>query len=460
MRPDDFPELGGSVSRAQRQRVAQQQQKLQKTLANRLAPKGSGVKIIRAADPGAGPPAGYPTGRRPAVSRSTSQTSLEVQQQQQQQLPTESGGNGSKDAMQQRDVGSGSNNGGHQAAYSWVRPETQEVRPPTSQGATGSGRISFPPLSGGQPSSGAVTQRHTGANRSLQVGTGSVFPPLGGSTRPVSAQRQPEDTGPVEPSASASQGRVSQSLKDANKVFIEKLQRQLSPQEFATFREKSAAFMHDKLTAAELHVQVAALGVASDVPTLAALCPNVTKREQLLKAHRHWAQNSSQHGSGWVPPEAAHAAADHAQLHGSWTCSMCTLTNSPGAATCEACSASPPKHHEDQQSTPSGSSAPTNDKPSVTGANAAAGKVGKQKKLPKFEKLRLTGGDAAAMHNWLETSGGTVKKNPQNAWGAASASSKARSAAAKQPQTMPAAWGDIGSSSQRDCASSTAWRKL
>ena len=39
-----------------------------------------------------------------------------------------------------------------------------------------------------------------------------------------------------------------------------------------------------------------------------------------------------QGGGGWVPPEAAAAAVDHATLFSSWTCPACTLINAPQVA--------------------------------------------------------------------------------------------------------------------------------
>ncbi len=38
-----------------------------------------------------------------------------------------------------------------------------------------------------------------------------------------------------------------------------------------------------------------------------------------------------------MPPEAAAAAAAHAERHSSWQCGVCTLLNAPAARTCEAC---------------------------------------------------------------------------------------------------------------------------
>ncbi len=47
--------------------------------------------------------------------------------------------------------------------------------------------------------------------------------------------------------------------------------------------------------------------------------------------------------------------------------------------------------------------------------NQAGGAGKKAKKVPKFERLRLTGGDPAATAAWLDSSGGT-KTKPQNVW--------------------------------------------
>lgn len=236
---------------------------------------------------------------------------------------------------------------------------------------------------------------------------------------------------------------------------------------------------------------------------------------------RSWAAQAPQQGAGWVPPEVAAAAAEHAELHGSWTCTMCTLVNSPTAAACEACTATrpPPRTRPaasrggvstgrsnsvsssapvGQSSTgsslqsglgkdggrggpmtsPAAAAAPADDDRAadvqlaqealLRDARAAAESEtsgvkcsnGKQKKLPKFEKLRLTGGDASATHDWLETSGGTQKRNPQNAWGATSRPTTARSAASKKEPALPAAWGSSNNSvSQRDRLISEAWSK-
>ena len=142
---------------------------------------------------------------------------------------------------------------------------------------------------------------------------------------------------------------------------------------------------------------------------------------------------------GWVPPEAAAAAADAAEQHGSWTCSACTLINAPqvnrsattallrwrhrdaipcrqgsGARTvvslhpalrcvqaqaCEACG--------------SGRQEPAATRPAENGgspepAGRAADAKPKPKKVSKFERTRglsLSSGDPDATRRWLQSNG-------------------------------------------------------
>lgn len=72
---------------------------------------------------------------------------------------------------------------------------------------------------------------------------------------------------------------------------------------------------------------------------------------------------------------------------------------------CEACS-----HPRPDGSPPANS---------ADGSEEAAGKAAsKPKKVPKFDRLRLTGGDPDATRDWLDTRGGT-QPGGQAAWGGA-----------------------------------------
>jgi len=201
------------------------------------------------------------------------------------------------------------------------------------------------------------------------------------------------------------------------------------------------------------------------------------KRAELLAAHRQWAAAAQPaQGRGWVPPEAAAAAADHAERHASWNCSMCTLLNGPLAGQCEACGASRPSG-----GSRSGSSSSSVSTPGSSGGGAAAvanaaadvqlaqdslladaGANGKQqkvkaKKIPKFERLRVTGRDSAAMAHWMDAAG-VQKKNPLNAWGASSSSSGARMPQAPPQPKQASVWGG-GGVAHRDVAAKQAWGK-
>jgi hypothetical protein len=95
------------------------------------------------------------------------------------------------------------------------------------------------------------------------------------------------------------------------------------------------------------------------------------------------------------------------------------------ASACEGCTSQrapagdPLPGHPANDAT-SASAAAAEDFPALNGGTSSSaqqdGKGGKKnKKVPKFERLRLTGGDPAATLNFLETGGGTRVK-PQNAW--------------------------------------------
>jgi hypothetical protein len=71
---------------------------------------------------------------------------------------------------------------------------------------------------------------------------------------------------------------------------------------------------------------IVALGLQALVPELAALCPALERRQALLEVHRQYLASPAAQASdapGWVPPEAALAAADAASAQGSWSCPRC-----------------------------------------------------------------------------------------------------------------------------------------
>ncbi len=122
------------------------------------------------------------------------------------------------------------------------------------------------------------------------------------------------------------------------------------------------------------------LGLLSLVAELVSLCPEASKRRQLLRVHRAFilspaAQDPSLVGAGWMPPEAAVAKADRVALHSSWSCPRCALCNAPDDAKCEGCKAPrPPSDNfvDDGDDGEEGWEAPKKASPAAAAAAAAA----------------------------------------------------------------------------------------
>ena len=167
---------------------------------------------------------------------------------------------------------------------------------------------------------------------------------------------------------------------------------------------------------------------------------------------------ASRAAASWMPPEAAAAAAEAAERQSCWTCTNCTLVNSSSSRTCEVCGVlrpsadvQPGQSHEPEAS-----------------ANAPASTAVKPKprKLPKFERLRVTGGDGGATHDWLEKNG-AVPVRPQNVWTHRRAAAEAVGGAAApsvpvaapQEAKVKNRWAQSGSLAQQVSSVQNAWAK-
>ena len=135
---------------------------------------------------------------------------------------------------------------------------------------------------------------------------------------------------------------ISEALKEANRVLIEKIKGKLSdPGQFQDFRRDSARWLAGEMDSQTYHASVVGLGLASLVTELASTCPDDGKRADLLRVHSSafsdttWTP-TSRPGS-WVPPEVAAEESRLAASASSWTCSNCTLINAPRSKICEAC---------------------------------------------------------------------------------------------------------------------------
>jgi len=171
------------------------------------------------------------------------------------------------------------------------------------------------------------------------------------SSRAASARAAAPSPAPTITAAAASavpQGGVSESLKAANRALIDKIKAQLADDSrFSQFRGDSARFMRGEMSATDYHAHMVDLGLLGVAAELASLCPNPDRRTALMEAHKAYlaapgALSTPPKGgarAGWVPPEAAIAAARAAEEQPSWACASCTLLNAPQAAHCEACGA-------------------------------------------------------------------------------------------------------------------------
>lgn len=235
------------------------------------------------------------------------------------------------------------------------------------------------------------------------------------------------------------QGGVSESLKAANRALIDKIKTQLADeQRFAQFRGDSARFMRGELGAADYHARMVDLGLLGVAAELAALCPNPDRRTALMDAHKAYlaepgALSTPPRGgmAGWVPPEAALAAARVAEEAPSWACPSCTLLNAPQAPQCEACGAAGPRgsraapsRGDDFPSLPSSSRSSAAAAPHTPshggGGNGGDGGGGKGKKGKGGTKITIGLGAGTAR----QMAAMQAATPAQNAWGSTSTSNQ------------------------------------
>eukprot|EP00887_Chlorella_sp_A99_P006106 scaffold22.g6106.t1 len=206
-------------------------------------------------------------------------------------------------------------------------------------------------------------------------------------------------------------GGISEALREANRQLVGRIKARLSPHDFGLFRHQSAAWVRGEASSEEYHDAIAALGLVSLVPDLAATCPDTEKCAELLDSHRRaFAGDGRGKGKAWMPPEAAAAAAAQAEQYSSWQCGQCTLINAPAAATCEACGQpKPPPPTAATAGPPWQDDLP----PLPVAPAAAAGAAGKKKKPVVKQKLdggwrippQLAAGAAPAAAAAASTSG-------------------------------------------------------
>lgn len=272
------------------------------------------------------------------------------------------------------------------------------------------------------------------------------------------------------PAAAGTIPQLSQEeLKEANRAMVEKMKRLLGKENatgFTKFREVSAAFRYKQISAVEYHKHIEQLGLVTLVPDLTALLPDAALRSELAAVHRTEymapkaaaapsAATAAHPGPVAFPPpggpgpaasqnqplakeprtvaQAAHSlfSNDPSSL-GVWVCQVCTLHNTSASRHCSVCLTVRPMGQPagGEAATNGDEAAPAHQEPLAVEAESGAGKKGKKsKKQAKFERLRLTGGDAQATSDFLDNVSGSSgnawgepapaaprRVNPQNSW--------------------------------------------
>jgi hypothetical protein len=326
---EDFPELP-SMSKSQKQRQRQKAKAATSSIASRMAAASAAPRVLNRATPGA---SGSGSG---GLAASHSTGSLQAAAAAVAPPPTSSSAAASDDEgaagagdFPALDGGAGPSQLAHP---SWVPVRSRAPRPAGNRSAAAAApaprEADFPALGGGRGGGG-------GGSSSRPAGRGA-----GAAPAPTAAPSAAAAAAAV----AARQGGVSEELKAANRALVERIKAQLDAAGFASFREQSAAFMRGAKRAEAYHDLIVSLGLLPLVAQLAELCPEPERREGLLRAHRTFLESERAHdavavGPGWVPPEAALAAARRAEQQASWPCAACTLINAPSSRACEACGA-------------------------------------------------------------------------------------------------------------------------
>lgn len=214
-----------------------------------------------------------------------------------------------------------------------------------------------------------------------------------------------------------------------------------------SFRSLAARYARGEAPAAAVAAAVAELGLAALLHEMAALLPDARAREALLDAAADLASRARPGEAGWAPPEAvaemrkqggggrgkekggprafpgsrssASSSSSPASASvaggGAWPCSRCTLVNAPTAVVCEVCGALRSKQQQQQQrGGEEGAGAPSQQQQQQQPTQVGNNNSGKEKKKSKFERIRLTSGDARATEAFLVDSGAVVR--PGNVW--------------------------------------------
>eukprot|EP00210_Caulerpa_lentillifera_P007582 g7242.t1 len=161
----------------------------------------------------------------------------------------------------------------------------------------------------------------------------NAFPSLGGPMKTTNKiEKTPER-----------KSKVSEGLRAANKALIRKLKSQMDGLTFEAFHQESEIFMQDRLVTETFHDRLVNYGLAHYISEIASLCPNVSKRSELLQVHGLFINQCKQAPDSapiFVPIDVLVEAHKRAIERPNWSCPRCSMMNTPDADFCEGCDAS------------------------------------------------------------------------------------------------------------------------
>eukprot|EP00873_Tetraselmis_striata_P040719 jgi/Tetstr1/460983/TSEL_006135.t1 len=249
------------------------------------------------------------------------------------------------------------------AAHGWREPPSDAAPPPAPESWPSLGAENAVPVTpsstgyssvaSSRPAGGALSNwgrmpdaPPISTSNAFDPGSAEAFPslPASGPAQPLRRTARPAPApsrGPAAPrtpaqasGSQAPQSTVSQGVREANQLLVQKIQQRVDADAFAAFKRESGKFMRHEIDAGAYFHKIAELGLVSLTAELASLCPEPQRRAELLDVYRTQSAVST-----WVPPEVVEAATQQAQANATWRCSICTLINAPSSESCESCGA-------------------------------------------------------------------------------------------------------------------------
>ena len=91
---------------------------------------------------------------------------------------------------------------------------------------------------------------------------------------------------PFRPVAEERSAEANSNTARQNKMLMEKMRQEMSPEAFTGFRMQSMGYLKGQITVNEYYDLIVSVGLTEYVDSLAQLCPERAKREELMRLHR------------------------------------------------------------------------------------------------------------------------------------------------------------------------------